>query len=168
MAPCSVSLRAQTGYPGYKFIHTGFPKYFAPYLSTYHNTYNTRHSQSVRNFLNAPKFNLKFTSPLSSLVSVSFLMLLLSGIHYLKTFMHHPLLPHLERSSKPISTQRLILFSSFSLLASLWCQSIYLYIIKFLYTRYTKFKYEKKILQITQMYKHVQHCFTSTHTEGKT
>ena len=27
----------------YKFIHTGFPKYFAPYLSTYHNTYNTRH-----------------------------------------------------------------------------------------------------------------------------
>ena len=25
----------------YKFIHTGFPKYFTPYLSTYHNTYNT-------------------------------------------------------------------------------------------------------------------------------
>ena len=28
----------------YKFIHTGLPKYFAPYLSTYHNTYNTRRS----------------------------------------------------------------------------------------------------------------------------
>ena len=40
----------------YKFIHTGFPKYFAPYLSTYHTTYNTRHSQSVANFLNVPKF----------------------------------------------------------------------------------------------------------------
>ena len=40
----------------YKFIHTGFPKYFAPYLSTYHNTYNTRRSQSVTNFLNVPKF----------------------------------------------------------------------------------------------------------------
>ena len=39
-----------------KFIHTGFPKYFAPYLSTYHNTYNTRRSQSVANFLNVPKF----------------------------------------------------------------------------------------------------------------
>ena len=26
----------------YKFIHTGFPKYYAPYLSTYHTTYNTR------------------------------------------------------------------------------------------------------------------------------
>ena len=40
----------------YKFIHTGFPKYFAPYLSTYYTTYNTRHSQSVANFLNVPKF----------------------------------------------------------------------------------------------------------------
>ena len=40
----------------YKFIHTGFPKYIAPYLSTYHTTYNTRRSQSVANFLNVPKF----------------------------------------------------------------------------------------------------------------
>ena len=40
----------------YKFIHTGFPKYFAPYLSSYHTTYNTRRSQSVANFLNVPKF----------------------------------------------------------------------------------------------------------------
>ena len=30
----------------YKFIHTGFPKYFAPHLSTYYTTYNTRRSQS--------------------------------------------------------------------------------------------------------------------------
>ena len=43
----------------YKFIHTGFPKYFAPYLSMYHNTYNTRRSQSVANFLNVPKFQPK-------------------------------------------------------------------------------------------------------------
>ena len=35
-------------------------------------------------------------------------MLLLFGIHSLKTFVHHPLLPHLERSSKPISTQKLL------------------------------------------------------------
>ena len=40
----------------YKFIHTGFPKYFTPHLSTYHTTYNTRRSQSVANFLNVPKF----------------------------------------------------------------------------------------------------------------
>ena len=40
----------------YKFIHTGFPKYFAPHLSTYCTTYNIRCSQSVANFLNVPKF----------------------------------------------------------------------------------------------------------------
>ena len=40
----------------YKFIHTGFPKYFAPHLSTYRTTYNTRRSQSVANFLNVPIF----------------------------------------------------------------------------------------------------------------
>ena len=62
-------------------------------------------------------FNLKFTSPLSSLASVSPLMLPLFGIRFLKTFVHHPLLPLLERTSKPISTQRLILLSSFSLMS---------------------------------------------------
>ena len=40
----------------YKFIHTGFPKYFAPHLSTYRTTCNTRRSQSVANFLNVRKF----------------------------------------------------------------------------------------------------------------
>ena len=40
----------------YKFTHTGFPKYFAPHLSTYRTSYNTRCSQSVANFLNVPKF----------------------------------------------------------------------------------------------------------------
>ena len=40
----------------YNFIHTGFPKYFAPHLSTYRTTYDTRCSQSVANFLNVPKF----------------------------------------------------------------------------------------------------------------
>ena len=40
----------------YKFIHTGFPKHFAPHLSTYCIPYITRCSQSVANFLNVPKF----------------------------------------------------------------------------------------------------------------
>ena len=66
-------------------------------------------------------FKLQFTSPLSSLGSVFPLMLPLFGIHFLKTFVHPPLLPLLERSSKPISTQRHILLSSFSLMASPWC-----------------------------------------------
>ena len=67
-------------------------------------------------------FNLKFTSPLSSLVSV--LMVPLFGIHSVKTFVHHPLLPLLEPSSKPISMQRLFLLSSFSLTASPWCRPV--------------------------------------------
>ena len=56
-----------------------------------------------------------------SLASVLPLMLPLFGIHFLKTFVHHPLLSLLERSSNPISTQRHILLSSFFLMASLWC-----------------------------------------------
>ena len=40
----------------YKYIHTGFPKYFTSHLSTYCTTYNTRRCQSVANFLNVPKF----------------------------------------------------------------------------------------------------------------
>ena len=56
-------------------------------------------------------FNLPFTSLLSSLASVLPLMPPLFGIHSLKTSVHHPLWPLLERSSKPISMQRLILLS---------------------------------------------------------
>ena len=72
-------------------------------------------------------FNLQFTSPLSSLASVLPLMLPLFGIHFLKTSVHHPLLPLLERSSKPISTQQHILLSSFSLMASPWCRPVFVH-----------------------------------------
>ena len=61
-------------------------------------------------------FNLKFTSLLSSLASVLPLILPLFGIHFLKTFTHHPLLSLLETSSKPISMQRHIIISSFPLM----------------------------------------------------
>ena len=43
----------------HRFIHTGFPKYFVPHLSTYRTTYNTGHSQSVAKFFNVPKFQRK-------------------------------------------------------------------------------------------------------------
>ena len=106
----------------YKFIHTGFPKYL---LHIYPHTTILTILDVVRVLpisLMYQNFNLKFTSPLSSLVSVSPLMLPLFGIRFLKTFVHHPLLPLLERNSKPISMQRLILLSSFSLMASPWCR----------------------------------------------
>ena len=40
----------------YKYFHTDFPRYFAPYLSSYSYSYSTRCSQSSGNFLVIPKF----------------------------------------------------------------------------------------------------------------
>ena len=37
-------------------LYTGFPRYFAPYLSSYTSSYSTRRSQSGGNFLVIPKF----------------------------------------------------------------------------------------------------------------
>ena len=96
----------------YKFTHTGFPKYFAPHLSTYRTTYNTRRSQSVANFLNVPKFQPSIHKSTKQLGFSFAFDAPLFGIHSLKTSVHHLLWPLLERSSKPISTQRLILLSS--------------------------------------------------------
>ena len=35
----------------HKLLHTGFSRYFTPYLSSSSSSYNTRHSHSGRNFL---------------------------------------------------------------------------------------------------------------------
>ena len=40
------------------FFHTGFPKYLAPYISSYSNCYSTRHSQSGCYFLVVPNLQL--------------------------------------------------------------------------------------------------------------
>ena len=40
----------------YKYLNTGFPKYFSPYLSLYKSTYNTRRNEDVGTFLVDPKF----------------------------------------------------------------------------------------------------------------
>ena len=40
----------------YKFLNTGFPKYFSPYLVPYHSGYNTRSSCGDGNFLVVPRF----------------------------------------------------------------------------------------------------------------
>ena len=45
-----------TGKLVYKFLHTGLPKYFALYLSSYSGSYSTRCSQGDGNFLVVPKF----------------------------------------------------------------------------------------------------------------
>ena len=40
----------------YRYLHTGFAKYFAPNLSSNSSSYSTRRSQSGGNFLVIPKF----------------------------------------------------------------------------------------------------------------
>ena len=40
----------------YKCLHTGFPWYFAPYLSSYSSSFSTRSSEGRGNFLVIPKF----------------------------------------------------------------------------------------------------------------
>ena len=69
-------------------IHTGFPKYLTPHLR----------SQSVANLLNVPKFPPSIYMSTEqfgfSLASVWPLMHTLFGIHFLKTSVYHPLLPH--------------------------------------------------------------------------
>ena len=55
----------------YKFLHTGFCKYFAPYISSYSSSYSTRGSQSGGNYLSFPLF----TNQSISLVIVLLLML---------------------------------------------------------------------------------------------
>ena len=44
----------------YRFLHTGFSRYFATYFSSYTISYRTRRSQSGGNFLVIPKFDPSF------------------------------------------------------------------------------------------------------------
>ena len=46
----------------YKFLHSGNPKYFEPFLITRHSAYNTRRSQSDGIFLEVPHFGSIFKS----------------------------------------------------------------------------------------------------------
>ena len=105
----------------YKFIHTGFPKFFAPYLFTYCTTYNTRRCESVANFLNVPKFQPSIHKSTKQF-GFSFAFDAPTVWNSLpEDIRASPIIASLERSSKPISTQRHILLISFSLMASPWC-----------------------------------------------
>ena len=98
----------------YKFIHTVFPKYFAPHLSTYRTTYNTRRSQSVANFLNVPKFQLKIHKSTRQF-GFSFAFNAPTVWNSLPEDIHaSSTIASFRKKLKPISTQRHILLSSFS------------------------------------------------------
>ena len=86
----------------YKYLHTGFPRYFAPYLSSYSSSYSTRRSQSGGNFLVIPKF----TNLSNNLVIVLRLMLPLCGMLSLMRFVPLPRWPPSEGTSKPTCTPK--------------------------------------------------------------
>ena len=94
----------------YKFLHTGFPKYFAPYISSYSSFYNTRRSQSVIS-LSFPSFNPQSINLSNNLVIVLLSMLPLSGMLFLMRFVRPPLLTPSENGSKPTFTPRHTLLS---------------------------------------------------------
>ena len=64
----------KTATPFYKFLDTGLPLYFAPYLSSYNSSNSTRRSQSGCNFLVMPHFH---PSVHESVKQVIFLLLIL-------------------------------------------------------------------------------------------
>ena len=102
-------------------IPADFPKYFAPHLSTYCATYNTRHSQSVANFLNVPKFQPTIHK---STKQFGFSFAFDAPIVWNslpQDFRASPTIASLRKKLKTYLYQRLICLSSFSLVASLCC-----------------------------------------------
>ena len=107
----------------YKFIHTGFPKYFVPHLSTYCTIYNTRHSQSVANFLNVPKFQPTIHKSTKQF-GFSFAFDAPTVWNSLPEDIHaSPTIASFRKKLKTClyTNLRHILLSSFSLMASPWC-----------------------------------------------
>ena len=69
-----------------KFHHSGFPKYFAPYISSYSSSYITRHSQSGGNYLVIPKFQPSVHKSVKQFGYSLLLMLPLFGMLFLMRF----------------------------------------------------------------------------------
>ena len=105
----------------YKFLHTGFPQYFAPSHPTVPGTVRV-----VVISLSFPSFNPQSINPSNSLVIVLLLMLPLFGMLFLRRFVRPPLLPSSENASKPTFTPRHTLFSLTYPWHSPWCLDSFL------------------------------------------
>ena len=95
----------------YKFLHTGFPKYFAPYISSYSSSYIPGAARVVVIYLSFPSFNPQSINQSNSLVIVLPSMLPLFGRLFRRRFVRPPLLPPSENGSKPTFTPRHTLLS---------------------------------------------------------
>ena len=85
----------------YKFRHTGFPRYFAPYLSSYSSSYHTRCSQSGGNFLVIPKFYPSVHNSVKQFGNSFALMPPLCGMLFQMKFVPLPPWALSDSSSKP-------------------------------------------------------------------
>ena len=79
----------------YKFLYSGYPKYFVPFLKPRHSVYNTRKMMVCP--LRSNTLPLKFLSPLSILASALLMMLQRSGVICLMMYMQPLLSTHSER-----------------------------------------------------------------------
>ena len=89
----------------YKFLHKGFPRYFAPYLSSYSRSYNTRR-KVVAISLSFQSSTLLFINLSNSLAIVLLLMLPLCGMLFQMGFVPLPPWPLSESSLKPTCTPK--------------------------------------------------------------
>ena len=90
----------------YKFLHTGFPRYFAPLLSSYTSSYSTRCSKDVAISLSFQSSTILFINLSNSLIIVLLLMLPLCETLFQMRFVPlHPW-PLSESSLKPTYTPK--------------------------------------------------------------
>ena len=91
----------------YKYLHTGFLRYFPLYLSSYSSSYSTRRSQSGGNFLVISKFLPSVHKSVKQFCNlVLLLMLPLCGMLFLMRFVPLPPWPPSESSLRPTCTPK--------------------------------------------------------------
>ena len=90
----------------YKFLHSGSPSYFEPFLSFSSCPYSTRHSHPDRQYLTVPPFHSSVFKSAKHLAIVLPLMLRRSGMTSLKMFAVQHQLPLSERSLKHTCLQK--------------------------------------------------------------
>ena len=88
----------------YKFLHSGSPSYFEPFLSFSSCPYSTRHSHPDHQYLTVPPFHSSSQPNISAIVLP--LMLLRSGMTSLKMFAVQQQLPPSKRSLKHTCLQK--------------------------------------------------------------
>ena len=90
----------------YKFLHSGSPSYFEPFMSFSSCPYSTRHNHPDRQYLTVPPFRSSVFKSANILAIVLPLMLLRSGMTSLKMSTVQHQLPPSERSLKHTCLQK--------------------------------------------------------------